>query len=121
EIESIVDRLHRVPWQDREAFSVTLALTDTLHVKKFGGDTSFAAIADEAMKPEELGSALQRAIYTERKSHADYTDLSRRVVLLLRTLLSHRLGFCEFLASGQTRSFWLATVAKAKAFTDALQ
>ena len=64
DVESIFDLLHRVPWQDREAFSVTLALTDTLHAKKFGGDTGFAAVADEAQR-EELGSALQKAMYTE--------------------------------------------------------
>ena len=64
DVESIFDLLHRVPWQDREAFSVTLALTDMLHAKKFGGDAGFAAIADEAQR-EELGSALQKAMYTE--------------------------------------------------------
>src|SRR5262245_49856236 len=63
DIAKIFDFVHRVPWQDYEAFSVTLALTDTLHAEKFGGNTGFAAIAEEAQRAE-LGSALQKARHT---------------------------------------------------------
>jgi hypothetical protein len=85
-VESIFDLVHRVPRHDHEAFLVALAMTDTLHTKKFGRDPGFAAIAEKAQRAA-LSSALQRS-----KDTAGKKAPGAKVSALAWRIYAHRLG-----------------------------
>ena len=86
DVDKIFELAHQVPWEDHEAFLVTLAVTDTVHRSKFGGDTGFAAMPEKNQRVE-LASALDRSKDTAAKGvpGAKLSALAWRVY-------AHRLG-----------------------------
>ena len=60
DVDKIFELVHQVPWEDHEAFLVSLAMTDTIHEEKLGGNAGFAIMSDKERRAE-VASALQRS------------------------------------------------------------
>jgi hypothetical protein len=66
DLDKIMRSIDRAGVEERVAFSISLALADTLYAKKYGGDDGFSSAADQAQR-DELRNTLERAEADKRK------------------------------------------------------
>jgi hypothetical protein len=80
DVDRIFALAHQVPWEDHEAFLVSLAMADTIHQRKFGGDTGFAAMAEKSQRTEVANArARSKDMATKDDSRAKLSALAWRV------------------------------------------